>query len=410
MILKGVHGNNLVYNDMECYLDNSATTLPYKEVVDIMNEVLTKDYGNPSSMHLKGVDAEKYVNEARSTIAKTLKVQDKEIVFTSGGSESNNLAIIGSAVAKKREGNHIITTSIEHPSVLAPMQFLEKNGFEVTYLPVNGDGVIDVNDLKDALRKDTILVSTMHVNNEVGSIQPIEEVASVIRDFEKELHKYDAYKSRSITYHVDAIQSYGKLVINPKKIGIDLLSVSGHKINGPKGIGFLYIKDKIKLSPIIFGGGQQKGMRSGTENVPGIAGLSVASKKTYDELDKTNANMYELKDYLIDKLLELPDVYVNSKKGTEGAPHVVSASFAGIRSEVMLHTLEDKGIFVSAGSACSSNKPAPSKTLTEMGLKKNLIESTVRFSLGHYNTKDEIDYALEEISNVLTMLRKYIRK
>ncbi len=399
-----------MYNDMECYLDNSATTLPYKEVVDIMNEVLTKDYGNPSSMHLKGVDAEKYVNEARSTIAKTLKVQDKEIVFTSGGSESNNLAIIGSAVAKKREGNHIITTSIEHPSVLAPMQFLEKNGFEVTYLPVNGDGVIDVNDLKDALRKDTILVSTMHVNNEVGSIQPIEEVASVIRDFEKELHKYDAYKSRSITYHVDAIQSYGKLVINPKKIGIDLLSVSGHKINGPKGIGFLYIKDKIKLSPIIFGGGQQKGMRSGTENVPGIAGLSVASKKTYDELDKTNANMYELKDYLIDKLLELPDVYVNSKKGTEGAPHVVSASFAGIRSEVMLHTLEDKGIFVSAGSACSSNKPAPSKTLTEMGLKKNLIESTVRFSLGHYNTKDEIDYALEEISNVLTMLRKYIRK
>lgn len=399
-----------MYNDMECYLDNSATTLPYKEVVDIMNEVLTKDYGNPSSMHLKGVDAEKYVNEARSTIAKTLKVQDKEIVFTSGGSESNNLAIIGSAVAKKREGNHIITTSIEHPSVLAPMQFLEKNGFEVTYLPVNGDGVIDVNDLKDALRKDTILVSTMHVNNEVGSIQPIEEVASVIRDFEKELHKDDAYKSRSITYHVDAIQSYGKLVINPKKIGIDLLSVSGHKINGPKGIGFLYIKDKIKLSPIIFGGGQQKGMRSGTENVPGIAGLSVASKKTYDELDKTNANMYELKDYLIDKLLELPDVYVNSKKGTEGAPHVVSASFAGIRSEVLLHTLEDKGIYVSAGSACSSNKPAPSKTLTEMGLKKNLIESTVRFSLGHYNTKDEIDYALGEISNVLTMLRKYIRK
>lgn len=399
-----------MYNDMECYLDNSATTLPYKEVVDIMNEVLTKDYGNPSSMHLKGVDAEKYVNEARSTIAKTLKVQDKEIVFTSGGSESNNLAIIGSAIAKKREGNHIITTSIEHPSVLATMQFLEKNGFEVTYLPVNGDGVIDVNDLKDSLRKDTILVSTMHVNNEVGSIQPIEEVASTIRDFEKELHKDDAYKSRSITYHVDAIQSYGKLVINPKKIGIDLLSVSGHKINGPKGIGFLYIKDKIKLSPIIFGGGQQKGMRSGTENVPGIAGLSVASKKTYDELDKTNAIMYELKDYLIDKLLELPDVYVNSKKGTEGAPHVVSASFAGIRSEVLLHTLEDKGIYVSAGSACSSNKPAPSKTLTEMGLKKNLIESTVRFSLGHYNTKEEIDYALEEISNVLTMLRKYIRK
>ena len=290
------------------------------------------------------------------------------------------------------------------------MQFLEKNGYEVTYLKVDADGKISIDDLKNALREDTILVSMMHINNEVGSIQPIEEAGKVIAEFEKNLHANGADRSRHINFHVDAIQSYGKVIINPKQLNIDLLSVSGHKINGPKGIGFLYIKDKTKVSPIIFGGGQQKAMRSGTENVPGIAGLALASKITYDTLDETNKKLYELKDYLIDGLSALPDVYVNSKKGEEGAVHIVSASFAGIRSEVMLHTLEDKGIFVSAGSACSSNKPAPSKTLTEMGLKKNLIESTVRFSLGHYNTKEEIDYALGEIESVLSMLRKYIRK
>ncbi|SKA66449.1 cysteine desulfurase [Eubacterium uniforme] len=395
---------------MECYFDNSATTKPYKEVVEVMEKVLTEDFGNPSSMHLKGVDSEKYVKDAREVIAKTLRVNEKEILFTSGGTESNNTAIIGSAIAKNREGKHIITTAIEHPSVLSPMQFLEKNGYEVTYLKVDADGKISIEDLKNSLREDTILVSMMHINNEVGSIQPIEEAGKVIAEFEKNLHANGADRSRHINFHVDAIQSYGKVIINPKQLNIDLLSVSGHKINGPKGIGFLYIKDKTKVSPIIFGGGQQKAMRSGTENVPGIAGLALASKKTYDTLDETNKKLYELKDYLIDGLSALPDVYVNSKKGEEGAIHIVSASFAGIRSEVMLHTLEDKGIFVSAGSACSSNKPAPSKTLTEMGLKKNLIESTVRFSLGHYNTKEEIDYALGEIESVLSMLRKYIRK
>ena len=395
---------------MECYFDNSATTKPYKVVVEVMEKVLTEDFGNPSSMHLKGVDSEKYVKDAREVIAKTLRVNEKEILFTSGGTESNNTAIIGSAIAKNREGKHIITTAIEHPSVLSPMQFLEKNGYEVTYLKVDADGKISIDDLKNALREDTILVSMMHINNEVGSIQPIEEAGKVIAEYEKNLHANGADRSRHINFHVDAIQSYGKVNINPKQLNIDLLSVSGHKINGPKGIGFLYIKDKTKVSPIIFGGGQQRAMRSGTENVPGIAGLALASKITYDTLDETNKRLYELKDYLIDGLSALPDVYVNSKKGEEGAVHIVSASFAGIRSEVMLHTLEDKGIFVSAGSACSSNKPAPSKTLTEMGLKKNLIESTVRFSLGHYNTKEEIDYALGEIESVLSMLRKYIRK
>lgn len=395
---------------MECYFDNSATTKPYKVVVEVMEKVLTEDFGNPSSMHLKGVDSEKYVKDAREVIAKTLRVNEKEILFTSGGTESNNTAIIGSAIAKNREGKHIITTAIEHPSVLSPMQFLEKNGYEVTYLKVDADGRISIDDLKNALREDTILVSMMHINNEVGSIQPIEEAGKVIAEYEKNLHANGADRSRHINFHVDAIQSYGKVNINPKQLNIDLLSVSGHKINGPKGIGFLYIKDKTKVSPIIFGGGQQRAMRSGTENVPGIAGLALASKITYDTLDETNKRLYELKDYLIDGLSALPDVYVNSKKGEEGAVHIVSASFAGIRSEVMLHTLEDKGIFVSAGSACSSNKPAPSKTLTEMGLKKNLIESTVRFSLGHYNTKEEIDYALGEIESVLSMLRKYIRK
>ena len=290
------------------------------------------------------------------------------------------------------------------------MAFLEKQGYEVTYLSVNNKGVISVDELKEALREDTILVSIMYVNNEVGSVQPISEIGSIIREYEKKLHEAGFDKSRTINFHVDAVQAYGKYVINPKQMAIDLLSVSGHKINGPKGIGFLYIKDKCKLNPIIFGGGQQKGMRSGTENVPGIAGLGKACEITYKEIEKTRNRLYEYKDYLIEKLLEIPDVTVNSVKGESGAPHIVSASFAGVRSEVLLHTLEDKGIYVSAGSACSSNKPAPSKTLLSMGIKKNLVESTIRFSMGHFTTKEEIDITVEEIGSVLGMLRRFVRK
>ena len=266
---------------MEAYLDNSATTRCCEEAAQLVVKLLTEDYGNPSSLHNKGVIAENYMNDARKKIAKTLKVQEKEICFTSGGTESNNLAIIGVAEANKRSGKHVITTSIEHPSVSATMAYLEEHGYEVTYLPVDAYGVISLDDLKAAIRPDTILVSLMQVNNEIGAIEPVAEAAELIKK-----------KNPDTLIHVDAIQSYGKMYIYPKKLGIDMLSVSGHKIHGPKGSGFLWVKEKTKLKPLILGGGQQKGMRSGTENVPAIAGLGEAAEEIYENLDEKRAHLY----------------------------------------------------------------------------------------------------------------------
>ena len=318
---------------MEAYLDNSATTRCSKAAADMVYKLLTEDYGNPSSLHMKGVEAENYINDAKKKIAKTLRVQDKEILFTSGGTESNNTAIIGAAMANKRAGRHIITSSVEHASVLAVMQFLEEQGFEITYLPVNHDGVISVEELKNAVREDTILVSLMHVNNEIGAVMPIEEAGAAIKE-----------KNPAALFHVDAIQSYGKLEIRPKRMNIDMLSVSGHKIHGPKGSGFLYIKDKTKIKPIIYGGGQQKGMRSGTENVPAYAGLGVAAEEIYTDFDKKIAHMYELRDHFIASVQRIDGVSVNGRIDHTNAPHVVSVSVDGVRAEVMLHTLEDRQI------------------------------------------------------------------
>ena len=329
---------------MYAYLDNSATTRVSENVKDLMVKVMVEDYGNPSSLHMKGVESEKYIKESKDIIAKLLKVDAKEIIYTSGGTESNNLAIIGAAMANKRAGNRIITSSIEHPSVLATMKYLEDNGFEVIYLPVDNKGVVDMDALKEAMTAETILVSIMHVNNEIGVIEPVEEISKYIKSV-----------NPNVVFHVDAIQSFGKLIIHPRKMGIDLLSVSGHKIHGPKGIGFLYASSKVKLKPIIFGGGQQKGMRSGTENVPGIAGIGLASKEAYENFEEKISKMIELKDYFIDRVTSIENVLVNSSKGEEGAPHVISVSFIGVRSEVMLHSLEDKNIYISSGSACSSN-------------------------------------------------------
>ena len=384
---------------MEAYLDNSATTRCSKAAADMVYKLLTEDYGNPSSLHMKGVEAENYINDAKKKIAKTLRVQDKEILFTSGGTESNNTAIIGAAMANKRAGRHIITSSVEHASVLSVMQFLEEQGFEITYLPVNHDGVISVEELKNAVREDTILVSLMHVNNEIGAVMPIEEAGAAIKE-----------KNPATLFHVDAIQSYGKLEIRPKRMNIDMLSVSGHKIHGPKGSGFLYIKDKTKIKPIIYGGGQQKGMRSGTENVPAIAGLGEAVRLIYnDDFDAKIDRLYELKDYFISQLEQLEDVQVNSSKGRESAPQIVSVSFRGVRAEVLLHALEDKQIYVSSGSACSSNKPGLSNTLVAIGLDKDLLDSTIRFSFCYDTTKEELDYAIEALKELLPVLRKYTR-
>lgn len=383
---------------MEVYFDNSATTRVLDSVKDVVVKVMTEDYGNPSSRHRKGMEAEGYVRQAAAEIARTLRVKDREILFTSGGTESNNMALIGCAMANHRAGKHIISTGIEHASVYNPLAFLERKGFEVTYLSVDKEGHISLEELKQAVRPDTILVSVMYVNNEVGAIEPVEEIAALV-------HK----ENPAILFHVDAIQAYGKLIIRPKKQGIDLLSVSAHKIHGPKGAGFLYIDERVKINPLLYGGGQQRDMRSGTENVPGIAGLGVAAKEMYRNHEEKIAYIADLKNYLIEKLEALEGVTVNSLRGMESAPHIVSASFEGIRGEVLLHALEDKGIYVSSGSACSSNHPAISGTLRAMGVKKDLLDSTLRFSLCVFNKKEEVDYCAEALKGLLPALRRYRR-
>ena len=384
---------------MEVYLDNSATTKSYACVAETVSKVMVDDYGNPSSMHMKGVEAERYIRWAKEVIAGNLKVSEKEIVITSGGTEGDNLALIGAAAASRRAGCHIITTCIEHPAVLQTMRYLENQGFQVTYLPVDRYGILNLEDLRCAIRRDTILVSIMHTNNEVGSLQPIEEAGALIKSI-----------NPRIIFHVDAVQGYGKFRIYPKRMHIDLLTVSGHKIHGPKGVGFLYINEKVRISPIVFGGGQQKGMRSGTENVPGIAGLGRAVEKIYENLEEERAAMYGLKEHFIRGVLQIPDIRINGLTGEKSAPHVVSVSFRGIRSEVLLHALEEKGIYVSAGSACASNKaPKPSDTLRAMGVEKDLLDSTLRFSFSVFTTEEEIDYTLQTLYDIVPMLRKYTR-
>ena len=384
---------------MEAYLDNSATTRCYKEVAEIVAKTMTEDFGNPSAMHLKGVEAENYVKEAAKAIAKTLKVQDKEIYFTSGGTESDNWALIGTALANHRQGKHMITTPFEHSAVSAPLAWLQEQGFEITVIPVDEEGNLDLKKLEEAIREDTILVSTMFVNNEMGAVVPVEEVGRIVHE-----------KNPRTLYHVDAIQAYGKYKIYPKKMGIDLLAVSGHKIHGPKGVGFLYINEKAKVQPFILGGGQQKGMRSGTDNVPGIAGLGTAAKMIYQNLDENVEHMRELKLYFAKELETLEQVEINGPKPEQGAPHILNVSFLGVRSEVLLHSLEEMGIYVSAGSACSSHKRAGSSSLGALRLTPERKESAIRFSFCETTTKEEIDYTLEALKKLLPMLRRYARK
>lgn len=384
---------------MEAYFDNSATTKVLDCVKDAVVDAMCVNYGNAAAKHRKGVEAENLIREAKKAIADTLKVQEKEIFFTSGGTESNNTALIGTALANRRAGKHLITTGVEHPSIYNTMSFLEEMGFEVTYLPVDHLGHISLEDLEKAIREDTILVSVMYVNNEVGAVEPIEAISQCIKK-----------KNPKTLFHVDAIQAYGKYKIRPKKQGIDLLSVSGHKIHAPKGVGFLYIRDGVKIRPILFGGGQQKGMRSGTENVPGCVGLGVAAREAYKDFDARIEKLYTLREHLIAGLKPLGGVTINGSEDRTNAPQIVSASFEGVRSEVLLHALEDKGVYVSSGSACSSNHPGISGTLKGIGVKKELLDSTIRFSLGDLNTEEEVDYAIGVLGELLPVLRRYQMK
>lgn len=381
---------------MIAYFDNSATTQVFDCVKEAVVNTMTVDYGNAAAKHSMGMDAENLIKAAKREIAGSLKVSEKEILFTSGGTESNNLALIGTAMANQRAGKHLITSAIEHPSIYNTMQHLEEQGFEVTYLPVDSYGQISVSELADAVRDDTILVSIMYVNNEIGAVEPIEEIAKAVKA-----------KNPRTLFHVDAIQAYGKYQIRPKKQGIDLLSVSGHKIHGPKGIGFLYIDEKVKIRPQIFGGGQQKDLRSGTENVPGCAGLGAAVKEIYTDHTARVEKLYLLRERLIDGLKTVEGVQVNGYEDRRSAPQIVSASFDGVRSEVLLHALEEKGIYVSSGSACSSNHPGLSGTLKGIGVPKERLDSTLRFSFGVFNTEAEVDYAIEALKELLPVLRRY---
>ena len=386
---------------MECYLDNSATTRCLDSAAALMAGILCTDYGNPSSLHHKGVQAEEYVRHAREVIAKTLKVTPKEIFFTSGGTESDNLALRGAAYANARQGKHLITTSIEHPAILNTMQYLEQQGFEVTYLPVDENGKIRLSDLEAAIRPDTILVSIMPTNNEIGALEPIAEAGELIKRV-----------NPNTLFHVDAVQGYGKAKILPKRMKIDMLSVSGHKIHGPKGIGFLYVGDRVKIRPIVFGGGQERGLRSGTENVPAIAGMGKAAEEMYQNLDTDLDRMYALKQRLADGIFTMDNVRIMGVCGRDSGPHVLSVSVAGVRSEVLLHALEEREIYVSAGSACASNHPdtAGSATLRAIGLPKELLNSTIRFSLSVFTTEEEIDYTVQVLHELVPMLRRFTRR
>ncbi len=384
---------------MEAYLDNSATTRVLPEVVELMNKIYLEDYGNPSSKHLKGIESERYILDAKEIIAKTLKAKPEEILFTSGGTESDNTALFGVMRANTRRGKHMITTMIEHHAILATAHQLEKEGYEVTYLPVDKYGQVSPESLKEAIRPDTVLVSVMHTNNEIGSVNNLEELSKVVKDANPEIY-----------FHTDAVQGYTKSIIIPKRLGIDLLSVSGHKIHGPKGVGFLYVNEKVKMNPFVYGGGQQSGRRSGTENVPGIAGMALAAKTLYDDFDNEINKLYELKDYLVKRLSDIEGTVINGHTGRDSAPHIVSVSVRGVRAEVLLHALEEKGVYVSSGSACASNRNTVSETLASINIERDLLDSTIRLSFSIFTTMDEVKYAADCIEEIIPELRKYTRR
>lgn len=381
---------------MEAYLDNAATTRVAVEVRNIIDQVMDVDYGNPSSRHRKGLTAGQYMKEAQEQIGKTLKVEPKEIFFTSGGTESNNMALIGGALANQRRGKHIISTRIEHASVYNPLLYLQELGYEITFLNVDRQGIVDLEELRQSIRPDTILVSVMMVNNEIGAIEPVEEIGRIVKA-----------ENPHTLFHVDAIQAYGKLKIYPGRWNIDLLSVSGHKIHGPKGIGFLYIRDKVKVKPLFYGGGQQKDMRSGTENVPGIAGLGAAAKLMYTNHKEKQMRLQEVKQTFLGGIHQLDGIVDNSGE----APHIASISFQGIeKGEVLLHALEARGVYCSSGSACSSNHPDISGTLSAIGLEKELLQATLRFSFSIDSTVEEAEYAVQVIGEELDKYRQFVKR
>jgi cysteine desulfurase len=375
---------------LEVYFDNSATTKPYDQVIEVMKDNMENYYGNPSSAYSLGIKSENKMNECRDIIASTINCSRDEIIFTSGGSESNNFLIRGFL----KPGNGVITTKIEHPSILNTCKYLESIGVKVTYLNVDEKGKIDIDELLDHIDKDTVVVSIMHTNNETGALQDIENIGKAIKK-----------KSSRVKFHVDAVQAYGKYKIDVKKCNIDMLSVSGHKIHGPRGIGFAYLKKGLHPRPLIYGGGQERNFRSGTENLAGICGLAEASKIIYKNYENNFNKVCELKNYFIQRLKDIPNVKINSI-GEIYSPYVLSVSFLGVKGEVLLHMLEDKNIFVSTGSACSAKNNEYSHVLKAIGLKNDEIRGTIRFSFSEFNTKEEVDYTIDVLNKSLKFLRR----
>lgn len=387
---------------MEAYFDNSATTAVYEEAAELMLRIMTEEYGNPSSLHMKGVQAERYIKDATDKISGILRCRPDEIIYTSCGTESNNMALIGSAIAKRRKGRHIITSMYEHPSVLSVCEFLKGEGYEITYieptpLSLGGDGgIITPESVSAAVRDDTILVSIMAVNNETGAVNDIKAISRAVKA-----------KNPDCYMHTDATQAIGHIPVIPKDMNVDMLSFSGHKLHAPKGVGFLFLKKGTLIRPILYGGGQQKNMRSGTDNVPGIAGLAKAMEIYFSSFEDNIYRMEEVKDMIIRGLSSFENVIINSGK----APHIISATFPGVRSEVMLHALEDRRIYISGGSACSSNKSSSkgSHVLRAVGMKPEYIESTIRISLSELNDTDEAEYFIKAVGELLPVLRHYTR-
>lgn len=377
----------------EIYLDNSATTRPYGDVVKYMNDISLNSYGNPSSLHTKGIEAEKVVNTARERIAKCLDADLKEIYFTSGGTESNNLAIMGYLSANPRKGRHIITTKIEHPSVVEVFKHLENNGYKVNYIDVDSEGKINLDQLKDSICESTSLISIILVNNETGTVQPVDEIIGIRNKL-----------NSPAVIHMDAVQAFGKMCIVPKKTGIDLLSVSSHKIHGPKGIGALYASGSIRLKPVLFGGGQESSLRSGTENVPGIGGFGLAAEMTFGSLDTSRDKVSNLKNAFVNGLGNCSFDY-RIISSPDSSPFILNVAFDGLRSEVLLHHLEERNIYVSTGSACSSRKNTRSHVLVSMGLPSNIIDGAVRFSFSAFNTPEDIGDTLESLEDIVPRIQ-----
>ena len=376
---------------MNVYFDNSATTKPYDEVIEAVSRGMKEYFGNPSSLHKIGMNCEKRLNEAREYFASTIKCNKEEIYFTSGGSEGNNLILKGLL----KPGHHFITTAFEHHSIISTCKQLEEKGVKVTYLDVDSEGRISLEDLEEAITKDTVLVSIMQVNNEIGVIQDIEAIGKLIKE-----------RSSRAKFHVDAVQGYGKLPIDVNKSNVDFLTVASHKIHGPKGVGFIYIKKGIILNSLISGGSQEKGIRAGTENLPGIIGFEKAAQMTFEEMESRYDKVLELKKYFVERLNEIKDIRVNGE--IDGfSPYILNVSFLGVRAEVLLHLLEEQNIYVATGSACSAAHG--SYVIKSLGLSNKEVESAIRFSFSYENTKEEVDYTIDVLKKSLMFLRRVKR-